>query len=134
MLTCPSIVYRALQGIGSAGVYTLTLFSLLRLVPRHQYDLITAITAAVMTSGLVLGPLAGGAIDTSGAWRWIFLLKYVLSQKYYSRYKWIKCLCKTFLVCTAVFQLALSHGFFSSLPCPVTIPILLLLFLRLNSR
>lgn len=72
-----SIICRAFQGIGGAGAYSLTLFSLLRLVPRERYDLITAITAAIMSGGLVLGPLAGGAIDTSGAWRWIFLLKYV---------------------------------------------------------
>lgn len=72
-----SIICRAFQGIGGAGVYSLTLLSLLRLVPRERYDLVTAITAAIMSGGLVLGPLAGGAIDTSGAWRWIFLLKYV---------------------------------------------------------
>ncbi|KAL4778560.1 major facilitator superfamily domain-containing protein, partial [Aspergillus varians] len=68
------IVFRAFQGIGAAGVYTLTLFSLLRLVPHNKYDMIASTAAGIMSLGLVLGPLVGGAINISGSWRWIFLL------------------------------------------------------------
>jgi MFS family permease len=64
-----------LQGIGAAGVYTLTLFSLLRLVPQSKYDLIATVAAAIMSLGLALGPLLGGAINISDQWRWVFLLK-----------------------------------------------------------
>ncbi|KAL4937317.1 hypothetical protein BDV06DRAFT_232667 [Aspergillus oleicola] len=68
------IICRAFQGVGAAGVYTLTLFSLLRLVPHNRYDMIASVAAGVMAIGLVLGPLIGGAINISGDWRWIFLL------------------------------------------------------------
>ncbi|KAL4909665.1 hypothetical protein BDW74DRAFT_173160 [Aspergillus multicolor] len=68
------IICRAFQGVGASGVYTLTLFSLLRLVPQKKYDLIATVAAANMALGLVLGPLIGGAINMSGDWRWIFLL------------------------------------------------------------
>ncbi|KAL4798965.1 major facilitator superfamily domain-containing protein [Aspergillus venezuelensis] len=68
------IICRAFQGVGAAGVYTLTLFSLLRLVPHNNYDMIASVAAGVMAIGLVLGPLIGGAINVSGDWRWIFLL------------------------------------------------------------
>ncbi|RDW89982.1 uncharacterized protein DSM5745_01757 [Aspergillus mulundensis] len=68
------IICRAFQGVGASGVYTLTLFSLLRLVPQKKYDLIATVAAANMALGLVLGPLIGGAINISGSWRWIFLL------------------------------------------------------------
>ncbi|BCS18428.1 uncharacterized protein APUU_11256S [Aspergillus puulaauensis] len=68
------IVFRAFQGIGAAGVYTLTLFSLLRLVPHSKYDIIAAIAAAILSLGLAIGPLLGGAINISDQWRWVFLL------------------------------------------------------------
>ncbi|OJJ38042.1 hypothetical protein ASPWEDRAFT_734149 [Aspergillus wentii DTO 134E9] len=68
------IICRAFQGVGAAGVYTLTLFSFVRIVPLAKYDLIAAIAAVILALGLVLGPLFGGAIDESGHWRWVFLL------------------------------------------------------------
>ncbi|KAL2810109.1 major facilitator superfamily domain-containing protein [Aspergillus granulosus] len=68
------IICRAFQGIGASGVYTLTLFSLLRLFPPGRYDLIATIAASIMSLGLVLGPLFGGLINISGSWRWVFLL------------------------------------------------------------
>ncbi|KAJ5100127.1 major facilitator superfamily domain-containing protein [Penicillium argentinense] len=67
------IVCRAFQGVGGAGVYTLTLFSLLRIYPYERFDTVSSITGGIISLGLVLGPLFGGAISNSGAWRWIFL-------------------------------------------------------------
>ncbi|KAJ5133361.1 major facilitator superfamily domain-containing protein [Penicillium atrosanguineum] len=69
------IICRAFQGIGAAGVYTLACFSFIRIVPPEQYKLTTTIAGGVISLGLVLGPLFGGAISNSGKWRWVFLYK-----------------------------------------------------------
>ncbi|KAJ6108584.1 major facilitator superfamily domain-containing protein [Penicillium sp. IBT 18751x] len=69
------VISRAFQGIGGAGVYTLACFSFIRIVPPEQYKLTTTIAGGVISLGLVLGPLFGGAISNSGKWRWVFLYK-----------------------------------------------------------
>ncbi|GAA90147.1 efflux pump antibiotic resistance protein [Aspergillus luchuensis IFO 4308] len=67
------IICRAFQGLAGAGVYSLTLFSFLRIVPYEQYDKISSVAGAILSLGLVLGPLFGGAIASGGSWRWVFL-------------------------------------------------------------
>ncbi|KAF7588744.1 hypothetical protein BBP40_005270 [Aspergillus hancockii] len=67
------IVCRAFQGIGGAGVYTLTLYSFVRIVPSRQYDTISSVAGGILSLGLVLGPLIGGAVAEKGSWRWVFL-------------------------------------------------------------
>ncbi|KAJ5973965.1 major facilitator superfamily domain-containing protein [Penicillium waksmanii] len=67
------IICRAFQGLGGAGVYTLTLFSLLRIYPYERFGMVSSIAGGIISLGLVLGPLFGGAISNSGAWRWVFL-------------------------------------------------------------
>ncbi|CAG7922339.1 unnamed protein product [Penicillium olsonii] len=68
------VVCRAFQGLGGAGIYTLTLFSILRLFPYEQYDKASSLAGGVVSMGLVLGPLVGGAIANDGKWRWVFLM------------------------------------------------------------
>jgi MFS family permease len=71
------VICRAFQGLGGAGIYTLTLFSILRILPYEQYDRASSLAGGIISIGLVLGPLLGGAIANDGNWRWVFLLKYV---------------------------------------------------------
>jgi MFS family permease len=73
------VICRAFQGLGGAGIYTLTLFSILRILPYEQYDRASSLAGGILSIGLVLGPLLGGAIANNGKWRWVFLLKYVHS-------------------------------------------------------
>ncbi|KAE8388906.1 major facilitator superfamily domain-containing protein [Aspergillus alliaceus] len=67
------IICRAFQGIGAAGVYSLTLFSFVRIVPYRQYDTISSVAGGILSLGLALGPLIGGAVAEKGNWRWVFL-------------------------------------------------------------
>ncbi|KAJ5900211.1 major facilitator superfamily domain-containing protein [Penicillium subrubescens] len=67
------IICRAFQGLGGAGVYTLTLFSFVRIVPYNQYDKASSLGGGILSLGLVLGPLLGGAIASTGRWSWVFL-------------------------------------------------------------
>lgn len=69
------VVCRAFQGLGGAGIYTLTLFSILRILPYEQYDKASSLAGGIISIGLVLGPLLGGAISNDGKWRWVFLMK-----------------------------------------------------------
>ncbi|KAI3010430.1 hypothetical protein CBS147346_1643 [Aspergillus niger] len=68
------IICRAFQGIGGAGVYSLVIFSLIRMVSKKHYAAVTGLSGVVFSLGLVLGPLFGGAIARHGDWRWVFLL------------------------------------------------------------
>ncbi|OJI85991.1 hypothetical protein ASPTUDRAFT_922461 [Aspergillus tubingensis CBS 134.48] len=68
------IIFRAFQGIGGAGVYSLVIFSLIRMVSKKHYATVTGLSGVVFSLGLVLGPLFGGAIAEHGNWRWVFLL------------------------------------------------------------
>ncbi|KAA8646572.1 uncharacterized protein ATNIH1004_008005 [Aspergillus tanneri] len=67
------IVCRAFQGVGGSGVFSLTLYGLLRIVPPEKYDAVSAAGSTIIALGLILGPLMGGALTVSRAWRWIFL-------------------------------------------------------------
>lgn len=69
------IICRAMQGVGGSGVYSLTIIAFMKMVPPRNYDMIMSIASSAMTLALILGPLLGGAINETGAWRWVFLLK-----------------------------------------------------------
>ncbi|KIA75759.1 hypothetical protein HK57_00439 [Aspergillus ustus] len=67
------IICRAFQGIGGSGVFSLSLFSIIHITPPGKFDTASAAGSAVVSIGMVLGAILGGAICSAGAWRWIFL-------------------------------------------------------------
>ncbi|KAE8163989.1 MFS general substrate transporter [Aspergillus tamarii] len=68
------IIFRAFQGIGGAGNYSLCAAIVLELVPPEKYAKYTSSVAIVYALSLLLGPIFGGAISESSTWRWVFLL------------------------------------------------------------
>ena len=71
------IVFRALQGIGGSGLYSMTMIIALNAVPPRQLGFISAAIGMVMVMSGILGPVLSGAIThdrTSSTWRWIFYL------------------------------------------------------------
>ncbi|KAI2620776.1 major facilitator superfamily domain-containing protein [Hypomontagnella submonticulosa] len=66
------IVFRAIQGIGGSGLYSVPTIGMFQLVPGSRYSQINGIAASVMAISLLIGPLIGGAISQTGDWRWIF--------------------------------------------------------------
>lgn len=70
-----SIVFRAFQGIGASGIYSMIMVIAPDMVPPDQYGKYMAIVATVFIVASVLGPILGGVINTHSSWRWVFLLK-----------------------------------------------------------
>ena len=69
------IVFRALQGIGGSGLYSMTMVINLRIVSPRKMPLMAAVLSLVQVVSGVLGPVLGGAMAhsrTSDTWRWIF--------------------------------------------------------------
>ncbi|GKZ24445.1 hypothetical protein AbraIFM66951_010463 [Aspergillus brasiliensis] len=68
------IVFRAFQGVGGAGNYSLCAAILLDLVPTEKYATYMSSLSLVYAVSLLFGPLMGGGISESSTWRWVFLL------------------------------------------------------------
>ena len=69
------IVFRALQGIGGGGIYTLTFVILPENISPKEYPVYAAILSSVLAFSSLLGPLLGGLICDHTSWRWVFFLK-----------------------------------------------------------
>jgi MFS family permease len=71
------IIFRALQGIGGSGLYSMTMIIALKAVPLRQIGIISGAIGMVLVMSGVLGPILSGAITHnhhSSTWRWIFYL------------------------------------------------------------
>ena len=68
------IATRAVQGLGAATVYTVSLAILGDAFPPAERGRALGIWTAVAAVGLAAGPLVGGAVVESASWRWIFVL------------------------------------------------------------
>ena len=73
------IVFRVLQGMGASGIYSMVTVVASEMVPLHKIGKYMGIITSVFVVSSVLGPVLGGAINSHGSWRWVFLLKQVLS-------------------------------------------------------
>jgi MFS family permease len=71
------IIFRAFQGMGASGIYSLTMVLAPTLVSPSKFGTYMAVIATVFLFASVLGPVLGGAINEKGGerWRWVFLLK-----------------------------------------------------------
>lgn len=67
------IVFRAFQGIGGGGMYTMAFVILPEMVPPSKYAAYSGIIAGVVALSSLLGPVFGGVISNGGDWKWIFL-------------------------------------------------------------
>lgn len=69
------IIFRAFQGIGGAGTYSMAFVIFFELVPPEKFASYTSMVSVVFAVAILLGPLLGGAVNKYTTWRWIFLLK-----------------------------------------------------------
>lgn len=69
------IACRTLQGVGGAGLYSLTFVILPELSPPDQTKWITTLAGGVVALSGVMGPLLGGIITHYTTWRWVFWIK-----------------------------------------------------------
>ncbi|KAI1180324.1 putative multidrug resistance protein fnx1 [Nemania sp. FL0916] len=68
------IIFRAFQGIGGGGCWSLATIFVIELVPSEQYAKFVANVSLVNALALLLGPIVGGAISSHTTWRWIFII------------------------------------------------------------
>ncbi|KAG9196406.1 hypothetical protein G6011_01527 [Alternaria panax] len=70
------IVFRAFQGIGGSGLYSLTFVSIMKMIVPEKIGFYSGIVSSVFALENLLGPLLGGVIVDRTTWRWIFFMKY----------------------------------------------------------
>jgi MFS family permease len=66
------LVGRTVQGVGAGGFIGLTTVVITDMVPLRERGKYYAHISAVWAVGSTTGPIIGGALAQSGAWRWIF--------------------------------------------------------------
>jgi len=74
-LTSDRITLRAFQGLSGGGNFALASIIFVELVPPESYPKYTSMVSVVFSFLLLLGPIIGGALNHSGTWTWIILLK-----------------------------------------------------------
>ncbi|KAG2012349.1 hypothetical protein GB937_007178, partial [Aspergillus fischeri] len=67
------IIFRAFQGIGASGIYSMVMVIAPDMVPPEKYGKYMGIVSTVFIVASVLGPILGGVINTHSSWRWVFL-------------------------------------------------------------
>ncbi|KAK3353521.1 major facilitator superfamily transporter [Lasiosphaeria hispida] len=66
------IAFRALQGIGGSGLYSLTMIIFPEITPDKYQQYVAGIIGIVLAVSGVLGPLLGGILTQYATWRWVF--------------------------------------------------------------
>lgn len=69
------IVFRAFQGMGGSGIYSVTFVVMAKTVPVEKVGLYSGVLSSVFAIASLLGPILGGVITDHTTWRWIFWLK-----------------------------------------------------------
>ncbi|KAK0745110.1 major facilitator superfamily domain-containing protein [Apiosordaria backusii] len=66
------IACRAFQGLGAAGLYSLSMIVLPEMTPDKDKKYIGAIVGMVIATSGVMGPVLGGFLTEYMTWRWVF--------------------------------------------------------------
>ncbi|KAH8842136.1 hypothetical protein MCOR07_004205 [Pyricularia oryzae] len=68
------IIFRALQGMGGSGIYSLSTLMVPLMVPPAKFATYITIVTSIFAISSVLGPIVGGAIADKTSWRWVFYI------------------------------------------------------------
>ncbi|KAK4042822.1 NADP-dependent 3-hydroxy acid dehydrogenase [Parachaetomium inaequale] len=66
------IAFRAVQGLGGSGLYSVAMIILPEVTPDRAKKYIAAVVGCVLASAGVLGPVLGGILTQYTSWRWVF--------------------------------------------------------------
>ena len=95
-----SIIFRAFQGIGGSGLYSLCQISLVEIFPAKP-ALIGALIGSTLAISFVLGPILGGVISDFIGWRYIFWIKLVAPQMSLPPYPFLRAIVHVTRRCVA---------------------------------
>lgn len=68
------IIFRALQGVGGAGLYCLAMSVVVEIMPLKYIGLASGLMGSTFALSSLLGPVLGGVITSNTTWRWVFYL------------------------------------------------------------
>ncbi|OBT61550.1 hypothetical protein VE03_08909 [Pseudogymnoascus sp. 23342-1-I1] len=68
------IVFRAFQGLGGAGLYSMGMVMIAEVLDPSKFAAGAAWIGLTVGGSGVLGPILGGAISNQSTWRWIFYI------------------------------------------------------------
>ena len=68
------IVFRAFQGLGGAGLYSMGMVMIAEVLDPAKFGAGAAWMGLTVGGSGVLGPILGGAISNQSTWRWIFYM------------------------------------------------------------
>ncbi|KAK3904946.1 hypothetical protein C8A05DRAFT_42045 [Staphylotrichum tortipilum] len=66
------IAFRALQGLGGSGLYSISMIIMPEVTPDRAKKYISGVVGMVLASSGVLGPVVGGLLTQYASWRWVF--------------------------------------------------------------
>ncbi len=66
------IVFRALQGLGAAGIFSMAFTVIADLFPPAERGRYNGLFGAVFGTSSIIGPLLGGFLTDALSWRWVF--------------------------------------------------------------
>ncbi|KAI3323564.1 major facilitator superfamily transporter [Xylariaceae sp. AK1471] len=66
------IAFRAVQGLGGSGLYSITMIALSEIAPPRFLQALATIIGIIITLSSVLGPVLGGLLTQYASWRWVF--------------------------------------------------------------
>lgn len=69
------IGFRAVQGVGGSGLYSLTMIVMPEIVKEEKRKWIGAVVGLVVAVAGVTGPVVGGVLTKFASWRWVFWIK-----------------------------------------------------------
>lgn len=69
------IGFRAAQGIGGAGLYSMAMIIYPEVTPPSMVPLISSVVGFIVALAGVSGPVIGGLLTTYADWRWAFWIK-----------------------------------------------------------
>ncbi|KAJ5391564.1 hypothetical protein N7509_007054 [Penicillium cosmopolitanum] len=77
------IIFRALQGIGGAGVYALAILCIYEIAPKTKLPTYSGLMSFCLVLASLIGPILGGALAKDSAWKWVFLINVPLTRASY---------------------------------------------------
>ena len=74
------IVFRAFQGLGASGLYSLSILIMVEVSTSRTIPFVGGMMGAVVAFSGVVGPVIGGQLALYVSWRWMFRITSVVAE------------------------------------------------------